>query len=94
MLAADAYYWASMLVAGTLGTVAGVALGDFTAMTASMVGLGALLSASADVFTVLKWIGALSRLSRGLRWCKPLANPPRHKTSHELGLRAVCDRYS
>jgi threonine/homoserine/homoserine lactone efflux protein len=37
----------------------GVALGDFTAMTVSMLGLGALLAASATVFTVLKWIGAV-----------------------------------
>lgn len=36
----------------------GVALGDFTAMTLSMLGVGALLAASASVFTVLKWIGA------------------------------------
>ena len=36
----------------------GVALGDFTAMTLSMLGLGALLAASATLFTVLKWIGA------------------------------------
>ena len=36
----------------------GVALGDFTAMTLSMLGLGALLSASAMLFTVLKWLGA------------------------------------
>ncbi|MFN7027355.1 MAG: LysE family translocator, partial [Pseudorhizobium sp.] len=39
-------------------TVAGTALGDFTAMTASMLGLGALLAASATLFTALKWIGA------------------------------------
>ena len=32
----------------------GVALGDFTAMTLSMLGIGALLAASATVFTVLK----------------------------------------
>jgi threonine/homoserine/homoserine lactone efflux protein len=37
---------------------AGVALGDFTAMTLSMLGLGALLAASATLFTILKWIGA------------------------------------
>ena len=37
---------------------AGVALGDFTAMTLSMLGLGALLAASAELFTALKWIGA------------------------------------
>ena len=36
----------------------GVALGDFTAMTLSMLGVGALLAASATIFTVLKWIGA------------------------------------
>ena len=33
-------------------SVAGVALGDFTAMTCSMLGLGALLAASATLFTV------------------------------------------
>src|SRR6516165_2689705 len=36
----------------------GVALGDFTAMTLSMLGLGALLAASGTVFTLLKWLGA------------------------------------
>lgn len=35
----------------------GVALGDFTAMTLSMLGLGALLAASATLFTILKWVG-------------------------------------
>jgi threonine/homoserine/homoserine lactone efflux protein len=36
----------------------GVALGDLTAMTLSMLGLGALLATSAGLFTVLKWLGA------------------------------------
>jgi len=36
----------------------GVALGDFTAMTLSLLGLGALLATSATVFTLLKWLGA------------------------------------
>src|ERR1700681_774669 len=36
----------------------GVALGDFTAMTLSMLGVGALLSTSAMLFAVLKWVGA------------------------------------
>jgi threonine/homoserine/homoserine lactone efflux protein len=36
----------------------GVALGDFTAMSLSFLGLGALLAASASVFTALKWAGA------------------------------------
>ncbi|MFC0267278.1 LysE family translocator [Kushneria aurantia] len=39
-------------------TVAGVALGDLVAMSASMAGLGALLTASATLFTLLKWLGA------------------------------------
>jgi len=38
---------------------AGVALGDATAMTASLLGMGAVLAASATLFTALKWIGAL-----------------------------------
>jgi len=38
--------------------VAGVVLGDLTAMTLSLLGLGALLSASAALFTIMKWIGA------------------------------------
>ena len=45
----------------------GVALGDFTAMTLSMLGVGALLAASATVFTVLKWIGAAYLVWLGIR---------------------------
>ncbi|WP_298959069.1 LysE family transporter [uncultured Methylobacterium sp.] len=36
----------------------GVALGDLTAMTLSILGLGALLATSAALFGVLKWCGA------------------------------------
>ena len=40
-------------------TVPGVALGDFTAMTASLLGAGAILAASATLFTALKIAGAV-----------------------------------
>jgi threonine/homoserine/homoserine lactone efflux protein len=45
----------------------GVALGDFTAMTLSMLGVGALLAASATIFTVLKWIGAAYLVWLGIK---------------------------
>ncbi|WP_373089515.1 LysE family translocator [Sneathiella sp.] len=40
-------------------TVPGVTLGDFTAMTASLLGAGAVLATSAALFGVLKFAGAL-----------------------------------
>lgn len=45
----------------------GVALGDLTAMTLSMLGVGALLATSATLFTALKWIGAAWLIWMGFR---------------------------
>lgn len=56
-----------------LATVTGVTLGDFTAMTASLAGLGALLATSATLFTILKLIGAGYLMFLGIKlWRAPV----------------------
>lgn len=47
--------------------VAAVALGDCTALALSLLGLGALLAASAFWFTVVKWAGGLYLLYLGVK---------------------------
>lgn len=41
-----------------LASVTGVALGDLAAATLSLIGVGTLLAASANIFAVVKWAGA------------------------------------
>jgi threonine/homoserine/homoserine lactone efflux protein len=50
-----------------LPSAAGVALGDFTAMTLSLLGIGALLATSATLFTILKFIGAAYLIWLGIK---------------------------
>ena len=55
--------------------VAAVALGDATALAVSLLGLGALLAASAFWFTVVKWVGGSYLLYLGIRMLAGGASP-------------------
>ena len=75
----------------------GVALGDFTAMTLSMLGLGALLAASATLFTIRSgWVQPTSSISasgsgaRARRWTR--APDRRGVGSQDAGPRLAGDR--
>jgi threonine/homoserine/homoserine lactone efflux protein len=75
-------------------TVAGVALGDFTSMTASMLGLGAFLAASASLFTVLKLVGAGYLIYMGLKlWRAPVASAAEDAPSETRTRRIFAHAY-
>ncbi|MCL6709178.1 LysE family translocator [Pseudomonas sp. R2.Fl] len=58
-------------------TVTGVVLGDFVAMTASILGLGALLAASSDAYAILRLIGGAYLVYLGIRlWRAPVVDGP------------------
>jgi Putative threonine efflux protein len=58
-------------------TVTGVVLGDFVSMTASILGLGALLAASSDAYAILRLIGGAYLVYLGIRlWRAPVVDGP------------------
>ncbi len=57
-----------------LNCVAGVMLGDLTSVTLSLIGLSTILAASATLFAILKWIGAMYLIWLGIKmWRSPAA---------------------
>jgi threonine/homoserine/homoserine lactone efflux protein len=62
--------------------VSGVTLGDFTAMTCSLLGLGAIVAASAALFSVLKLIGAGYLIYLGIKLWR--SHPEIHEISFAL----------
>lgn len=62
-----------------LPTVAGVVCGDIAALTFSLFGVGAILSASAAAFNLLKWCGVVYLIYLGIQtWRSPIS-PERQK---------------
>lgn len=56
-------------------SILGVCLGDAIAMTLTFVGLGAILAASSELFTLLKWLGAAYLIYLGIElWRAPVGS--------------------
>ena len=79
-----------------VSTALGVALGDLIAMVACLVGLGALIAASATAFTVLKWAGAAYLVWLGVKLIRaptkealPLPSEARNTFGHAALVTAL-----
>ena len=59
-----------MVKKSVLPLICGVLCGDLIAMSLSLFGVGALLSASATLFGIVKWLGAAYLVYLGIKaWC-------------------------
>ena len=74
-----------------LASVAGVALGDLIAMSASLAGLGALVATSATLFSILKWVGAGYLVWLGIKLLRsaPSGRLPAVEQAQEVTARGV-----
>ncbi|MFA8385834.1 MAG: LysE family translocator [Pelagibaca sp.] len=72
-----------------IASASGVALGDFIAMSLSLAGLGALVLASATLFTVLKWMGAIYLVYLGIKLLCSAPGAALPVTDHSVKARSV-----
>lgn len=72
-----------------IASASGVALGDFIAMSLSLAGLGALVLASATLFTVLKWVGAAYLIWLGIKLLRSAPSAALPDTGTEIDARSV-----
>ncbi|MEO3427579.1 LysE family translocator [Pelagibius sp. CAU 1746] len=73
--------------------VPGVLLGDFTAMTVSLLGAGAVLSASASLFMILKLAGAGYLVWLGIKLWRSDATATAKSTQGYSRKKAFCDAF-
>ena len=67
----------------------GVATGDFIAMSLSLLGLGALVAASATLFVALKWVGAVYLVWLGIKLLRSAPSEGLQVTGREVTARGV-----
>ena len=72
-----------------VATAAGVALGDFVAMSLSLAGLGALVLTSATLFLVLKWVGAAYLVWLGIRLLRSAPQALLQEPARDVTARGV-----
>jgi threonine/homoserine/homoserine lactone efflux protein len=73
-------------------SILGVCLGDAVAMTLTFLGLGAVLAASAELFMILKWLGAAYLVYLGIElWRSPVV-PGASEAQRESGLLRIVAR--